>query len=137
MRNLTQDILSSVKNFSCTGKPDPELIEKAEAVLGLSFAEDYKALTIQYGAISFSGHDLSGISPYPGNDVVSLTKEQRSYAPEIPLNLYVLEEAHIDGIVIWQDSSGQIYLTQPNTKPHVICNSLYDYIVSYCKSDQS
>ncbi len=133
MRNLTQDILSSVKNFSCTGKPDPELIEKAEAELGLSFAEDYKALTIQYGAISFSGHDLSGISPYPGNDVVSLTKEQRSYEPEIPLSLYVLEEAHIDGIIIWQDTSGHIYLTQPNTKPKLLFDSLYDYLVNITK----
>ena len=130
MNRLTFDFLSSLDGFSCTGKPDIALVEKAEADLGLSFAEDYKSLAILYGAISFRGHNLSGISPYPGNDVVALTKENRSYYSEVPLSYYVVEEAHIDGIVIWQDSSCRIYKTQPNTKPIQIYEGLYDYIAS-------
>ncbi len=128
MKTITSEFLSSLKGFSCTGKPDIALVGKAEADLGLTFAEDYKALTTQYGAISYYRHNLSGISPYPGNDVVSLTKENRTYNSKVPMNLYVVEEAHIDGIVIWQDSSGRIYQTQPNTAPKLIFDCLYDYI---------
>ena len=129
MKTITHDFLSSLRGFSCVGKPeDISLIEKTEAELGLSFSDDYKALAAQYGAISYRGHNLSGISPYPGNDVVALTKENRSYNSEVPMNLYVVEEVHIDGIVIWQDSSGRIYQTQPNTEPRLIFDCLYDYI---------
>lgn len=128
MKSISSEFLTSLRGFSYTGKPDVSLVGKAETELGLSFAEDYKALSIQYGAVSFRGHNLSGISPYPGNDVVALTKENRTYNSEVPMNLYVLEEAHIDGIVIWQDSSGRIYQTQPNTKPKLIFDCLYDYI---------
>ena len=129
MKTITHEFLSSLRGFSFVGRPDDmSLVEKAEAELELSFSDDYKALATQYGAISYRGHNLSGISPYPGNDVVSLTKENRTYNSKVPMNLYVVEEAHIDGIVIWQDSSGRIYQTQPNTAPKLIFDCLYDYI---------
>lgn len=125
---ITADFLSSLKGFTCTGKPDPVLVEKAEKELGLSFAEDYRALALEYGAISYRGHNLSGLSPYPGNDVVTLTKEHRAFFSEVPGDFYVLEEAHLDGMVIWQDSDGKIYLTQPGAEPKQVCDCLYDYI---------
>ena len=130
MKKITSDYLTSLKGFSCTGKPDNTLVRKAEEELEVSFSEDYKALISQYGAISYYGHNLSGISPYPGNDVVALTKEHRTYNTEVPLSFYVIEEVHIDGIVIWQDPSGQIYWTQPNAQPKMIFGCLYDYIAN-------
>ena len=129
MKAITHEFLSTLRDFTCVGKPDDiSSIDKAEAELELSFSEDYKALAAQYGAISYRGHHLSGISPFPGNDVVALTKENRSYNSAVPMNLYVIEEAHIDGIVIWQDSSGRVYQTQPSIEPKQIFDCLYDYI---------
>lgn len=32
-------------------------------------------------------------------------------------------------IVIWQSSTGEIYLTAPNTEPKKICSSLDEYII--------
>ena len=129
MKIIMPEFLHSLKSFSYTGKPDADLIEKAEAELGVSFAEDYKAIAAQFGAISFRGHTLSGISPFPGNDVVALTKEHRAYTSGVPCSFYVIEEAHIDGIVIWQDFDGHIYQTQPDSKPLLIFDCLYDYIL--------
>lgn len=133
MKTITSELLSSLNGFSYTGKPDDVLVEKAEAELGLRFAEDYKALTAQYGAISFRGHNFSGISPFPGNNVVLLTKEHRSYNDSVPNTFYVLEEAHIDGIVIWQTVTGEVFQTQYGTvEVKLLYKSLFDYIEA-CK----
>jgi len=129
MKHISTELLSALQDFSCTGKPNADLIDKAEAELGVNFAEDYKGITAQFGAISFRGHTLSGISPFPGNDVVALTKEHRAYISGVPCSFYVIEEAHIDGIVIWQDFDGRIYQTQPDSKPVLIFDCLYDYIL--------
>jgi len=130
MKTISSDFVSSLKDFSCTGKPEIVLVEKAEADLGLRFAEDYRNLALQCGAISFYGHHITGISPYPGNDVVRVTKEFRSFNDEFPANMYVIEEAHIDGIVVLQDPSGTIFQMQPNTKPKQIFDCLYDYLAN-------
>ena len=133
MKTVSSELLSSLDGFSYTGKPNAELIEQAEAALGLCFAEDYKTLTAQYGAISFRGHNISGISPFPGNDVVLLTKEHRSYSNTVPSTFYVIEEAHIDGIVIWQTVSGEVYQTQfGRAEVKLLYKSLFDYIEA-CK----
>lgn len=102
-------------------------IEQAEKYLGIEFALDFKEYLRKFGAVSFDGHELTGFSADKNLDVVEVTKKNwHKYSVE--KNIYVIEEAHIDGIVIWQAPSGEIYLTEPGFQIHKICNSLLEYI---------
>lgn len=102
-------------------------IEQAETVLGLKFAPDFKECLREFGAVSFGGHELTGFSADPNLDVVRVTQKNRS-KNNVGKNLYVIEEAHIDGIVIWQDANGIIYETAPKSEAKRIAHSLVEYI---------
>lgn len=127
------DIIKTLKNapdfIGGTGRTDAE-IENAQKVLGIDFAPDYKTYLKEIGLACFDGHELTGICEDPRLDVVNITKTNRENNPEAK-SLYVIEEANIDGIVIWQDFSGKIYMTEGNSKPNFIANSLTDYIQKY------
>ena len=47
---------------------------------------------------------------------------------EVPEGWYVIEQAHIDGIVFGQDWTGGVYKSQPSIKPVKVCNLLIEYI---------
>lgn len=60
----------------------------------------------------------------------ALLKKQREMI-SVPDDFYVLEEANIDGIVIWQDSNGIVYKTYPGCeKPKQIFQSFAEYLES-------
>lgn len=127
------DIIKTLKNaqdfIGGRGRSDKE-IESAEKELGINFAPDYKTYLKEIGLACFDGHELTGICEDPRLDVVHVTKDQRENNPE-SRSLYVIEEANIDGIVIWQDFSGKIYMTEGNLEPKLIANSMTDYIQKY------
>lgn len=127
------DIIKTLKYASDfiggTGRTEAE-IESAEKELGINFASDYKTYLKEIGLACFDGHELTGICEEPRLDVVCVTKDQRENNPEAP-NCYVIEEANIDGIVIWQDFSGNIYMTVENSRPKLIADSLAAYIQKY------
>lgn len=102
-------------------------IEQAEKALGLKFAFDFKECLREFGAVSFCGHELTGFSADPNLDVVMVT-QKNWIKNKVEKNLYVIEEVHIDGIVIWQSSNGVIYETAPGLMPRKIANSLSEYI---------
>ncbi|WP_311487361.1 SMI1/KNR4 family protein [uncultured Anaerococcus sp.] len=112
-----------------TGRTEAE-IESAEKELGINFAPDYKTYLKEIGLACFDGHELTGICEDLRLDVVHVTKDQWENNPEAK-NYYVIEEANIDGIVIWQDFSGKIYMTEGNSKPKLIADSLAAYIQKY------
>ena len=68
--------------------------------------------------------NLHGIENF-SHDV---TKEEREKMPDVPQSWYVIEQAHIDGIVIWQSGDGDIYQTIPGYNPQKIADSLAEYI---------
>jgi hypothetical protein len=105
-----------------------ELIRKAEERLGLKFASDYRAYLSYFGIIAFDGHELTGIYSFLRLDVTEVTIKQRQRNIMDLSNMYVVEEANIDGIVIWQSSEGDIFETAMNSKPIKICESLIEYI---------
>ncbi len=41
--------------------------------------------------------------------------------------LYVIEQTHIDDIVIWQSEAGEIYQTVGGLKPEKIADGIIDY----------
>ena len=126
-----QEIVTKIKNkagFVALRGADEEAVRSAEQTLGVKFADDYRQYVLAYGAASFEGHELTGVCPVPRLNVVNVTKEERSFAGNIPQNWYVIEQTHIDGIVIWQAQSGEIYSSSPEHKPARVFNSLWDYI---------
>ena len=123
--------IDKIKSFpdyiGATGKSEQEITE-AEKALGLSFAVDYRAYLEKVGLACFGGHEFTGLTKTARLNVVTVTKEQRNYCGKIAASWYVVEEANIDGIVIWQDSNGAVHQTMSNSKCRLIAKSLLEYI---------
>jgi len=106
----------------------PTRITEAEEALGIQFAEDYKKILLEFGVIAFDGHELTGITDNPRISVVDTTKRLRSDNPDISPDWYAIEEANIDGITVWQETSGTVYGIIPGNKPYKLANNLSDYL---------
>ncbi|MCC8102585.1 MAG: SMI1/KNR4 family protein [Clostridiales bacterium] len=103
-------------------------INEAEKQIVAKFSDDFRAYLSAYGCASWAGHELTGISDYDQINVVRITLEERTLNPKIPSDLYVIEQTHIDDIVVWQDGSGQVYYSQPKRPPVQRFASLLEYI---------
>lgn len=103
-------------------------ISNAEIQLCLNFAEEYKIYLAEFGEASAKGIELTGIINAEYINVVSATKEKWKLYPQVEHNLYVIEDTLVDGIVIWQDSSGTVYQTTPNSEPVKIAESMAQYL---------
>ena len=69
----------------------------------------------------FFGYDDASIN------VVDVTLAERNFCTNIPEGWYVIEQTHMDGIVIWQDEQGCIYKAISG-KIDKIHNSLKEYV---------
>ena len=105
-----------------------ERIAKVEEKLKVKFAKDYVEFLMKVGACIYNGHEIVGICDYSDMCVENLTLIERQLLKESNQCLYAIENTHIDGIIIWQNSEGQILQTAPNAKQITICNSLEEYI---------
>ena len=106
-------------------------ITDAELQLRVSFAGEYKDYLSEFGAIMADGIELSGISKAEHRNVVALTKKEWELNPKVPNTMYVIENTCVDGIIIWQDTKGEIYQTQPNTEPKLIADSMVEYVLNH------
>lgn len=102
-------------------------IASAEQALGLSFAVDYQEYLSAFGLASFDGHELTGICKSPRLDVVKVTLDEQKHSPDAS-GWYVVEQANIDDIVIWQSPVGAIYQTVYGLSPRKLCDSLVAYV---------
>lgn len=102
-------------------------IENAEIALSLKFSDDYKAYTKQFGAVSFEGHEFTGVVKSKRLDVVENTLSKRKLFPNLPSNYYVIENLGIDDITIFQNEVGSIYLYSKGGDNKKIANSLVEY----------
>ncbi|MCZ6155602.1 SMI1/KNR4 family protein [Campylobacter ureolyticus] len=107
-----------------------EDIENVEIELALPLAKDYKEYLLNFGAIMANDIELTGIAKSKNRNVVDVTKREWNLNRKIKHNLYVVENIGIDGIIIWQDSSGSIYESRPNYEAKKIANNLLEYIKS-------
>ena len=105
-----------------------EQIADAEKALALRFADDYREYLLSFGIASSDGHEFTGICNSKRLNVVDVTLAEKSITPGIPQDWYVLEEANIDGIVIWQNSIGKIFQTQPGREAVKLADSICDYL---------
>lgn len=125
------DIIKEINkknNVFKIGKISKDKIVSAENMLGLNFANEYKKYLCEFGVASYEEHELTGICDSKRLNVVDVTLEEKQYNNNVPDDFYVIEQAHIDGIVIWQSEKGEIFQTYPNGKPIKIFDSLAEYI---------
>lgn len=125
--NQFLESLSHKKAFHAMSGVLSDVVECAEGALSLKFASDYEEYLLKYGIASIEGHELTGLGSTKRIDVVENTLLER-HNQAVPSDWYVIEQAGIDGIVIWQSSSGEIYRTMPNAEPIKLCNSLSEYL---------
>ena len=105
-----------------------EQIADAEKALTLRFADDYREYLLSFGITSSDGREFTGICNSKRLNVVDVTLAEKSITPGIPQDWYVLEEANIDGIVIWQNSIGKTFQTQPGREAVKLADSICDYL---------
>ena len=125
------DLLNKRTDLMSLGSVTAKDIQKAEKQLNLHFSAEYKEYVAAFGAVSFNGHELTGISNASALSVVRITQAMREFA-EVPNDWYVIEDTHVDDIVFWQAGDGTVYQSAPRTAPKRVFKSLVDYI-SACK----
>lgn len=121
-------IIAKMKSFHARKSAQLNEIEFAEQELGLRFNEDYKACLLAFGQFSIYGHEFTGITKTSRLDIVEVTKDEKFRNDYIPQELYVIEQTHIDDIVIWQNGRGEVFQSSFNELPHKIADSLLEYI---------
>lgn len=123
--------LRTLPSFCSLGGASAEQISDAEKALALCFANDYHAYLHACGIASSDGHEFTGICGSRRLNVVDVTLAERRITPDVPPDWYVLEEANIDGIVIWQSSTGEVFQTQPGREAIKLADSICDYLNLY------
>lgn len=121
------EAISGLEDLDYLSPASPERVEKAEHDLELTFADDFKEYVQSYGVISAKGMELTGITTAIRLDVVSVTMAERKMS-SIPQTMYVIENIAIDGVLILQNSTGEVYAIAPHKPPQKICDSLAEYI---------
>lgn len=132
MSNIV-NLINTLPNLLSLKPATKTQITDAEIQLRVRFADEYKEYLSHFGAIMADGIELTGIAKSEYRNVVALTKQEWELNPKVPHKLYVVENSYIDGIIIWQDSNGHIYKTNPNSEPQQIADSLAEYIKSRTK----
>ena len=127
MADLINSLSSLPDFYSLTGASE-EQIAQAERALSLRFADDYRQYVRAFGTVSAAGHELTGICASRRLNVVEVTLSARATQPAIPRDWYVLEEANIDGIVIWQSGAGEVFQSQPGAEPVKLAASIREYL---------
>ena len=128
MKNIIE-ALKERKGDLLTGKGDAEgYVQQAEIELDTSFASDFRSCLLAFGTFAFDSHEFTGISLTPRLSVTEVTRKHRMLNARIPTNWYVIEEANIDGIVVWQAPDGKIFLTQYNGAPVQSATGLEDFL---------
>lgn len=122
------DKLRALPAFGSLTGVSMEQIADAEKALTLRFADDYREYLLSFGIASSDGHEFTGICNSKRLNVVYVTLAEKSITPNVLQNWYVLEEANIDGIVIWQSSTGEIYQTQSGREAIKIADSICGYL---------
>jgi len=126
MKNII-DVLRSMPDFIGSNGRSKKEIELAETMLEVAFARDYRNYLEEIGLACFDGHELTGLTKTDRLNVVTVTMEQRERFGKIASTWYVIEEANIYGIVIWQDTEGFVYEAASNANVKKVADSLSEY----------
>lgn len=123
------ELIKSLPDYiGSNGRNDAD-ISRAEQQLNTHFSPEYTQYLQQIGLAAFDGRELTGLCKDERLNVVDVTLEERARNQSVPATWYVVEQANIDGIVVWQAPNSNIYQTSPNVPYKKICNSLSDYLI--------
>ncbi len=108
MHNIIKKIEEKYKLYKTKGASN-ELIEEAQRQLNRKFANDYKEYLSKYGAISFGPYELTGLNIDSYANVVAVTLKEIQMTKNFPKDAIVLENTGNEGILILQNSDGEVY----------------------------
>lgn len=128
MNNIIKTI-ESFKRKRFTGSVSYDLIVNAEKELGTCIAPEYKDVLQEYGSLCVKGEEFLGID-CDNYDIVKATNEARKSNKNFPLDVYVIENTAIDGILIVQKNTCELFSYQPNGKLQLLANSLEEYLLN-------
>ncbi|MBE6061156.1 MAG: SMI1/KNR4 family protein [Clostridium sulfidigenes] len=124
------DVINDLSELLATGAADRTSIDDAEKELGLKFATEYKEYLGAFGSVIAEDVEITGIAKSKNRNVVAVTKREWELNPQVEHNMYVVENLAIDGIIIWQDETGNVFESMPNKQAKKVADSLADYILS-------
>ena len=124
------DMIRDNNLFKTAHPAAPEEIDHAEEQLGLTFAADYRKFLLAIGSSICFDHEIKGISEDYNLNVVISTIEAREHFEQLPQSWYVIEDPHIDGILILQREDGSIYQIAPGMTPMKIASNLENYLTA-------
>lgn len=120
-----------------------ETIMEAQKKVNLQFASEYIEYLQEIGEFTAEGIELTGIMFSTAwnrvvESVVNETLDERAIANEygytIPDDFYLIHNLGIGGILIWQNTKGEIYQTirglSSAESPKKIYDSMYDYFIN-------
>jgi len=128
MQELVMKIKEKFTLYQTTGASD-ELIEEAQRQLHRKFADSYKEYLSLFGAISFGSTELTGLNVDSHANVVSVTLKEAQINRSFPKDAIVLENPGIEGVLILQESDGQVYEWK-NGKRGATFSNLKEYLES-------
>lgn len=123
-------VIENLRGLRCLAPLSENDINEAEKVLGLKFADEYRIYTKKFGSISAEGLELTGVVSAPRLNVVNVTVSEKSLNPNIPDDMYVIENTGIDGILTLQNAKGEIFSISTVSKPTKRFASLAEYLQS-------
>lgn len=123
-------VIENLRGLRCLTPLSENAINDAEKVLALRFADEYQIYTKKFGAISANGIELTGVVSAPRLNVVDVTISEKSLNPNIPDDMYVIENIGIDGILMLQNAIGEIFSIFQASKPVKKFRSLAEYLQS-------
>jgi len=130
--NPSSDIISIIESKPYTDFPGHRAskseIKKAEKVLGTKFSDEYKSYLSNFGPGAIHGSEFMGLGPVDRLNVVKQTQTAHAENPEIPSGWYLVEDLGIDGALVWQAPSGELYQSLPGNPVRKVSNSLSEYI---------
>ena len=135
-----EEVINRIPNVMSVPPATPDQINDAEQQLIASgwntsdfvFSGEYKSYLSKYGMLIAQGIELTGINgsnPTSGhNNVVESTLTNWGINPKAKGKYYVVEDVGVDGRVFWQDSTGKVYMSQYDSEPSMMYDSIADYI---------
>jgi len=128
MNNIIKTI-ESFKRKRFTGSISTDLIHNAENELGLKLSKEYKDVLQKYGSLCIKGEEFLGIDS-DNYDIVKATKDARINDSNFPLDAYVIENTAIEGILIIQKDTCELFTYQPNGQLQPLSDTLEEYLLS-------
>ena len=128
MNNIIKTI-ESFKRKRFTGSISTDLIHNAENELGLKLSKEYKDVLQKYGSLCIKGEEFLGIDN-DNYDIVKATKDARINDSNFPLDAYVIENTAIEGILIIQKDTCELFTYQPNGQLQPLSDTLKEYLLS-------